>query len=145
MFGRPAENFKLGFFNWFVSKVLSEAELQGLLLVNDRTTNCVINYHIQFFDIEVNAVQYSCMHYLWRHSAFSCLCIIVVCITYDFLQKRAIAQKFKMADLDSCHSLKWHNILHCLLKVYTQKVNNIFEIEDEKCHKYTWDFPVSAI
>ena len=47
---------------------------------------------------------------------FSGLCNIVVCITYDFLQQIAIGQKFKMADLDSYHGLKWHNILYCLSK-----------------------------
>ncbi len=52
------------------------------------------------------SLQYSCMRHLWWHLVFSCLCNIVVCTTYDFPQKPAIAQKFKMADLDSFHSIK---------------------------------------
>ncbi len=62
------------------------------------------------------SVQYSRMRHLWRHFLFSGLCNIVVCTTYDFFQKPAITQKFKMSELDSFHSLKWHNILHCLSK-----------------------------
>ncbi len=62
------------------------------------------------------SVQYSRMRHLWRHLIFSGLCNIVVCTTYDFLHKLAITQKFKMADPDSFHNLKWHNILHCLRK-----------------------------
>ncbi len=60
------------------------------------------------------SVQYSCIRHLWRHLLFSGLCNIVVCSTYDFLQKPAIIQKFKMAALDSFHGFKWNNILHCL-------------------------------
>ena len=60
------------------------------------------------------SVQYSRVRHLWRHLVFCGLCNIVVCTTYDFLQKLAIAQKIKMADLDSFHILKWHNILHFL-------------------------------
>ncbi len=60
------------------------------------------------------SVQYSRMRHLWRHLAFSGLCNIVVCTTYNFLQKPAIAQKFKMADLNDFHIFKWHNILHRL-------------------------------
>ncbi len=56
------------------------------------------------------------MRHLWRHLVFYGLCNIVVRTTYDFLQKPAIAQKFKMADLDTFHNFKWHNILHCLSK-----------------------------
>ena len=59
---------------------------------------------------------YSRMRHLWRHLAIFCLCNIVVCTTYDFLKKPSIAEKFKMADLDSCHSLKLLYILHCLSK-----------------------------
>ncbi len=61
-------------------------------------------------------VQYSRMRHLWRHLVFSGLCNTVVCTTYDFLQNPAITKKIKTADLDSFHSLKWHNILHCLSK-----------------------------
>ena len=41
---------------------------------------------------------------------------IVVCTTYDFIQKIAIIKKIKMVDLDSFHNLKWHNIQHYLSK-----------------------------
>ncbi len=60
------------------------------------------------------SVQYSRMRHLWRHLTFSGLCNIVVCTAYNFLQKPAIAQKFKMADLNGFHIFKWHNILHRL-------------------------------
>ncbi len=46
------------------------------------------------------SVQYSRMRHLWRHLIFSGLYNVVVCDTYNFLQKSAITQKF-MADLDS--------------------------------------------
>ncbi len=65
----------------------------------------------------MSETNYSRMRHLWPHLVFSGLCNIVVCTTYDFLQKPAIVQKFKMADLDSFHILKWHNILHCFSKV----------------------------
>ncbi len=85
------------------------------------------------------------MRHLWRHLAFSGLCNIVVCTTYDFLKKTAITQKFKMADLDSFHNLKWLYILHCLSKgLYSININS-YEIEDEKCRMCTLAFPVSAI
>ncbi len=48
-------------------------------------------------------MQYSRVRHLWQHLVFPGLCIIVICGTYDFLQKPAIIQKFKMADLDSFH------------------------------------------
>ncbi len=64
------------------------------------------------------SVQYFLMHHLWQHLVFPGLSNIVVCGTYDFLQTPA---KFKMADLDSLHSLKWHNILHCLSKHLSSK------------------------
>ena len=41
----------------------------------------------------------------------------VVCTTYDFLQKLAIAQKFKMVDLNILHCLKWKHILHSTSEV----------------------------
>ncbi len=62
------------------------------------------------------SVQYSRMRHLWRHLVFPSLCNIVVCSTYDFLQKTPSTQKFKMADLDIFHSLQWYNILHFLGK-----------------------------
>ena len=49
------------------------------------------------------SVQYSRMCHMWRHLVFSGLCNIVVCGTYDFLQKPAITKTFKMSDLDSFH------------------------------------------
>ena len=85
------------------------------------------------------------MRLLVRHLVFPRSCNIVVCTTYDFLQKPAIIQKFKISDLDSFHSLKWHNILHCLSKGLSSKINNSYKIEDTKCCIYTLDFPVTAI
>ncbi len=69
--------------------------------------------HVAIQHVAVS-VQYSRMRHLWRHLAFSGLCNIVVCTTYDLLQKPTIAQKFKMADLNGLHIFKWHNILHRL-------------------------------
>ncbi len=65
-----------------------------------------------------------------------CQCNIVVCATYDFLQKPEISQKFKMTNLKIVSIILLLNgiIFYTVwVKVYTQKVNNSYEIEDEKC------------
>ena len=91
-------------------------------------------------------MQYGCMRHLWWHLVFPDLCnYIVVCGTYNFLQKLAITQTFKMADLD-VFIVFIYDIIFCIVwvEVYTQKVNNRYEIEDKKCCMNTLDFPGSV-
>ena len=86
-----------------------------------------------------------CATYDFLHLVFSGLCNIVICTTYDFLQNRQLLKNSKW--LIWIVFIVLNGIIFCTVwvKVYTQKVNNFYEIEDEKCRMYTLDFPVSAI
>ena len=65
---------------------------------------------------------------------FPVLCNIVVCGTYNFLQKPAIIQKLKMADLNCFHNLKWHNTLHYLSKMFILKnLITVTKLKMKKC------------